>query len=206
MITTRMLLGLTAITFSILAASDGFAASRASKTIDVRVGGVSIEQGKVNAALLSGADQGILPGDKGYFTKDGQKVPSSDFEVKRVGGRVAWTVTPFPTIDVMRFRTSLTTRVTTPQRTCTRKGTRLANVTSTAREGDTSIYFTIDKGTDDGVMPSSGFAMQGTSGTIELRWVSETNAGGYVRGVANPDEAAKAFRRLGYEVITCKAK
>lgn len=202
--TTRTLFGLTALALSVFAATDGSAAPRASKTLDVRVGGVSIEQGKVRAALLSGADQGILPGDKGFFTKDGQKVPGSEFEVQRIGPRVAWTFAPFPTIDTMRFRTSLTTRVTTPARTCTSRGTKMATVTSTAREGDSAFYFTLDKGTDDGLMPSSVIAAP--EGSVDITWVSAGSAGGYVRGVKNPDDAAGAFRRAVYESITCKRK
>lgn len=202
--TIRNLLGLTAIAFTLFASTDGSAAPRASKTLDVRVGGVSIEQGKVRTALLSGEQQGILPGDKGFFTKDGQKVPGSDFEVQRIGGRLAWTFAPFRTLDELRFRTSLTARITTPARTCTSKGTKMATVTSTARESDSSFYFTLDKGTDDGVMPSSVAAVQ--NGYLDLAWVSEKSAGGYIRGVQNPDEAANAFRRLPYEAIQCKAK
>jgi hypothetical protein len=202
--TIRNLFGLTAIAFTLFAATDGSAAPRASKTLDMRVGGVSIEQGKVRAALLSGADQGILPGDKGFFTKDGQKVPGSDFEVQRVGGRIAWTFTSFPTVDELRFRTSLTARVTAPSRTCTGRGTHMAAVTSTARESDSSFFFTLDKGTADGLMPSSVVAIK--DGTVDITWVSEKSAGGYVRGVKNPDEAAAAFRRLPYEQVQCKAK
>ena len=202
--TTRTLFGLTALAFTLFAATDGSAAPRASKTLDVRVGGVSVEQGKVRAALLSGAEQGILPGDKGFFTKDGQKVAGSDFEVQRIGGRVAWTFTRFPTVDELRFRTSLTARVTSPARTCTSKGTKIAKVTSAVRESDTSFDFTIDKGTDDGVMPASVAAAP--EGTLDFTWVTNSDAGGYVRGVKNPDAAAKAFEKVVYESITCKPK
>lgn len=203
--TTRTLLGLSAIAFTLFAATDGSAAPRASaKTLDVRVGGVSIEQGKVRAALLSGADQGILPGDKGFFTKDGQKVAGSDFEVQRIGGRVAWAFTRFPTVDELRFRTSLTARVTTPARTCTSRGTKIAKVTSAIKESDSSFYFTIDKGTDEGLMPSSVTTVD--EGTIDFAWVTAGDAGGYVRGVKNPDQAASALKRVVYESITCKPR
>jgi hypothetical protein len=204
--TTRAFLGLTALAFTILTATDGAAAPRGSKTLDVRVGGVSVEQGKVKAALLSGADQGIMPGDKGFFTKDGRKVPGSDFEVQRIGDRVAWAFTGFPTVDELRFRTSLTARVSTPARRCTGGGTKLAEVTSTARESDASFSFTIDKGARDGLMPSSVVALDDKSGTVDIRWVSANSAGGYVRGVANPDEAAKRFQRIVYQAIACNAK
>lgn len=203
--TTRTFLGIAALAIGLVATTDGSAQSRASKTLDVRVGSYSIEQGRVNAALLSGEQQGILPGDKGFFTKNGQKVPGSDFEVNKIGGRVAWTVTSFPTPDTLRFKTSLTARITTPIRVCTSKGTKVAVVMSARKESDTSIYFTIDKGTQDGVMPSSVIAGPG-EGATELTWVTPTAAGGYVRGVSNPEEVATAFRKTAFESITCKTK
>src|SRR5688500_3389717 len=136
----RALFGLTAIAFTLFASTDGSAAPRTSKTLDVRVGGVSVEQGKVRAALLSGAEQGILPGDKGFFTKNGQKVAGSDCEVQGISCRIECTITGFPIFDELRFRTSLTARVTTPPSKCTSKGSKIAKVTSTARESETSIY------------------------------------------------------------------
>lgn len=203
--TTRTLFGLAALAITLVASTDGSAQPRGGKTLDVRVGGVSIEKGKVNVALLSGEQQGILPGDKGFFTKNGQKVPGSDFEVQKIGGRVAWTVTSFPTIDDMRFRTSLMTKVTTPARTCTSKGSKVAVVMSARKETDSSIYFTIDKGTQDGVMPSSVLAGPGV-GVAELTWVTPNAAGGYVRNVANPDDAANEFRKTAVETFICKTK
>jgi len=80
----------------------------------------------------------------------------------------------------------------------------MGTVVATAPESDSSFRFTLDKGTDDGVMPSSVVAVP--EGALELTWVSEKGAGGYVRGVKNPDEAANALRRLPYEAIQCKAK
>jgi hypothetical protein len=200
--TTRTLFGLAALAISLLATTDGSA--RAPKTLDVRVGSVSIEKGKVNAALLSGADQGIMPGDRGFFTKNGQKVAGSEFEVQRIGDRIAWTVTGFPTTDELRFRTSLTARVTSPERTCTSKGTKIAHVLSARRESDSSIFFTIDKGAQDGVMPKSTVASE--VGTVDITLVGANTASGIVRDVANPDEAANAFRRIVYESFVCRAK
>lgn len=202
---TRTLLSLTAIAITVLSVSDGAAAPRA-KTLDVRVGATSVEQGKVRAALLSGAEQGILPGDKGFFMKDGQKVPGSDFEVQRIGGRVAWAMTDFSSLADINARTSLMVRVTAPARKCTSKGTKIARVVSTERQGDTAFYFTIDKGTKDGLMPASALAIGGKSGSIDLQWVSPTGAGGWVRGVSDSDEAAKALRSVAYESITCRAQ
>lgn len=202
--TTRTFLGIAALAIGLVATTDG-SAQPSSKTLDVRVGAYSIEQGKVNAALLSGEQQGILPGDKGFFTKNGQKVPGSEFEVSRIGGRVAWTVTSFPTPDTLRFKTSLTARITAPIRVCTSKGTKIAVVMSARKESDTSIYFTIDKGTQDGVMPSSIIAGPG-EGATELSWVTPTSAGGYVRGISDPEAVATSFRKTAFESITCKAK
>jgi hypothetical protein len=220
--------GFAVLTSVLLAAGHGSAGP--SETVDARVGNVDITQGKVRAAFLRGAQQDVLPGDKGFFTKAGAKVPGSDFEVYRVGDRLAWTMTSFATFDELRFRTSLSARITTT-RTCKTggkkadfgekgvatgrnppKGFEFATVMTAEPHGDTSIVFTIDKGTADGVMPSStGYAIMPGTGmpqpyAIDITWVTATTAGGYVHGVPSSEEASKTIRKLGYEIVTCKKK
>lgn len=211
---------------TLLVAAHGSAQS--SKTVDVRVGGVDITQGKVRAAMLSGANQGLLPGDKGFFTKDGKKVDGSDFEVYRVSDRVAWAMTRFPTTDELRFRTSLQTRIT-KTRTCASAGAKkpsfddretalgrkppqgfgFATVIWAEKVTDTEISITIDKGTEDGVMPSSSsYALLPGVGAplpyvVDIKWVTATTAGGSVTA-GNAESLEKLVRRIGYERVVCK--
>jgi len=213
-----------------LASTVLFAATHGSaappKTLDVRVGAADIHEGKVRAALLSGANQGLYPGDRGYFTKNGARIRGTDFVVDRVSDRVAWTMAPFPTLDAMRW-TSLQVKVV-PTHTCGAggqkpvidtpaaiagrtppKGFLFASVRSAERADESTVTFTIDKGTEDGVVPSStAYALLEGTGmpmpvTVDITWVTKSTAGGVVRGLPDANATARTVRRLGVERVRC---
>jgi hypothetical protein len=223
---TRTLSGLALLASTLLATVPGFAQS--SKTVEPSVDNVEVKDGKARVSLSSGLYQGVLPGDKGFFTKDGEKVAGSDFEIDRIDDTHAWANTVFPTGEDLRARTSAKARIAAT-RTCPRGGARpnlfddkevtpgtqpaegfaFAKVTSVARVHKSEISFTIDKGTDDGVLPSSSaYALAAGPGRplapyVSISWVTAKTAGGTVTA-GDADELLKIVKRIGYERLVCK--
>jgi hypothetical protein len=217
-------LGLLVSTF--LVAAHG--AAETPKTLDVRVDKVDVKEGKVHAALRSGSGQNILPGDKGFFTKDGSKVEGSDFEIDRVGESLAFAKTGFKSNEELRAQTSMKTRITTTH-TCPRgggvrpnlddkevsmgqepaEGFAFAKVTASSKVHKTEIEFTIDKGSDDGVLPSSaGYALLSGEGRtlayyVHIEWVSAKTAGGKVTA-GDADAMMEKVKRIAFQRLVCK--
>jgi hypothetical protein len=198
------------------------------KTLDASVEAVEMKEGKVQATVLSGANQNVLPGDKGFFIKDGEKVQGSEFEIDRVDDRLAWTKTGFKAIDDVRSQTSMKTRIVAT-RTCTRGGGRrfelsprevaqgqqpaegfvFAKVTSAERVHKTRIRVTIDKGTDDGVLPSSSAYALPSSGKPLAQYVSVDSVAAktavIIVDAGDADMLLKNVKRIAFERLTCKA-
>jgi hypothetical protein len=190
--------------------------------------------GKARAMFNDGQRDGVMPGDRGWFlNREGAKV-GSDFEIFKVTDRSAVAITAYPSIAALqasvlgpgggqlKARIAITRSCTaggkkpsfdTPDVASGRfppKGFTFATVTSTALQTDTSFAFTIDKGTDSGVLPaSSAYAVLAGTGTpqpyaVDVTWATKTTAGGFVKNVANADDMQKTARKLGVEVGSCK--
>ena len=221
----RKLSGLAVLASTFLLATQGVADT--SKTVDARLEKLDVAEGHVRATVLGGTNQQVFPGDKGFLTKDGSKIENSDFEVDRVDDRLSFAKTTFSKLDELPARTSLVAHITTTRK-CPRGGKRpdlfeaavaqgkepaegfaFAKVTSTAIEHKSQISFTIDKGADDGVMPtSSTYALKDgaprpVSGYSGITWVAAKTAGGTV-SAGDAQELAKNVKRIGYERITCR--
>lgn len=222
--TIRTFTALGLLTSSLVFAAHG--AAQPSKAVDARVEKIDAAGGTVRAALGAGSVQNVLPGDKGFFLKDGAKVAGSEFEIDRVEERLASAPTHFSSPEEARSQTSMRARVTTTH-SCPRGGARpkldhkealqgeepaegfvFANVTSTERVHKTRIAFTIDKGADDGVLPQSSAygALAGAgrlpSGYVHITWVSAKTAGGIV-DAGDADKLAATVKRIAFEHLVC---
>ena len=210
----------------LLTATIGFA--QAGKTLDnAKVDKSEMKDGKVRVSIIAGQSQGVYIGDKGYFVKDGTKVENSDFEIDRMDDSRAFATTVFKSVDDMHAQTSLSTRIA-KSKTCPRGGARpdlfdnediregrqpaqgfaFANVVSAEKVHKSEIRVVIDKGFDDGVMPSSsayaspasGRALSGYAG---VEWVEAKKTSLTITAIVADDVLPKV-KRIGYEKITCK--
>lgn len=213
---------------TLLAAGSGMAQSAPTKTIDVNVDNVEVKDGKAQVSLSAGLYGGVLPGDKGFFLKDGEKLAGSEFTIDRIDETHSFASTIFSSSDDLRAKASIKTRVVTT-RTCPRGGARpelfdskevregqqpaegfaFGKVIASARTDKTQITFTIDKGVDDGVLPSSsGYALgagpgRALSGYVSISWATAKTAGGTMNA-SDADQMLKNVKRIGYERLICK--
>lgn len=225
---TRTLAPLALALTTLFAAGSGMAQSPPTKTVDTSVDNVEVKDGKAQVSLAAGLYQGVLPGDKGFFLKEGEKAPGSEFTIDRIDETHSFASTVFSSSDDMRAKASIKTRLTTT-RTCPRGGARpelfdskevregaqpaegfaFAKVIASARVDKTQISFTIDKGADDGVLPSSsGYALTAGPGRplaqyVSISWVGAKTAGGTVNA-GDADQMLKNVKRIGYERLICK--
>jgi hypothetical protein len=87
-----------------------------------------------------------------------------------------------------------------------------ATVETTATQSNNSFAFTIDKGSDDGIMPSSSAygVLPGTGASlpynVDITWVTKTSAGGYVKNVPNAEQTKNTLRKVGVEIAKCSAR
>lgn len=201
-----------------------FALADAGKTVNADVDKVTAD-GKVRVELHGGSLAGVYPGDKGFFVKDGVKVDGSDFPIDRVDESLAWASTSYKTEAELP---SKKLRVTT-SRTCARGGARpetaesddtrngrkpaagfaFAKVIAAEKVHNTKIRVTIDKGSDDGVLPaSSGYALGAGEGRpfaqyVGVEWVEAKKASLTV-DAGNADEMLAKVKRIAYEKLACK--
>src|SRR4051812_48901407 len=86
----------------------GHVSAEGANTIKVAVGDVSLQSQKVRVMFVGAGQQaGVMPGDKGYFLKDGTKIASDgDFEIFKITDRGAFAISAFTAVDAIRFRTS----------------------------------------------------------------------------------------------------
>ncbi len=213
---------------TVLAAGSGRAQSSPTKTIDTSVDSVEVKDDKAYVSLSSGLYQSVLPGDQGFFLKDGEKAPGSEFTIDRIDETHSFARTLFRSSDDLRAKASTKARLVTT-RTCPRGGARpelfdsksvkegaqpaegfaFAKVIASARVHKTRISFTIDKGADDGVLPSSsGYALTAGPGRplaqyVGISWVSAKTAGGTV-DAGDADQMLQNVKRIGYERLICK--
>jgi hypothetical protein len=223
----RSLSALGFLTATVLVGLPGSAQS--PKTVDSDVDKVEVAEGKVRATIASGAVHSVLPGDKGFFLKDGAKVEGSEFEIDRVEDRLALFKTGFTKVEDARSQTSLKVRITTT-RTCPRNnltrpnlddkaasegkepapGFAFAKVTSAEKVHKTKIKFTIDKGTDDGVLPSSvAYSLKDGPGRTNAYYttmdqVAAKTATGFA-DAGDADEMLKNVKRIGFQRVVCPA-
>jgi len=224
--TIRTLCSLGLLSAVVLSAAPGLAQS--SRPTDVDVDKVEIKDGKARVQFASsGTDRGVLPGDKGYFVKDGAKVAGSEFTIDRVDDSLGFASTSFKSAEDLRAQTSFKALIAAT-RTCGRGGARpnlfdsrdvaqgnqpaegfaFAKVTAAERVHKTRITFTIDKGSDDGVHPrSSGYALLAGPGRplaqyVAINWVTAKTAGGTV-DAGDADKMLEEVKRIGYERVAC---
>lgn len=200
--------------------------AQSAKTVDGKVDGIDMADGKVRAAVLTGYGQNVMPGDKGFFLKDGEKVDGSEFEVDRIDERLAFVKTKFKSAEDLRAQTSKKARISVAPRTCPRGGKRpelddkevragkepadgfaFASVKSAEKIHKSKIRVTIDKGSNDGVLPgSSGYALgedRMLAGHFGVESVAAKTATITVEAV-EADKAIGEIKKVAFERLVCK--
>lgn len=203
-----------------------------ASTVKAKLSDSQPDSGKIRVQLTpAGEQQGVMPGDKGYFLRDGKKIASkANFEVLKIKSKEAHVMTAFTSLSELPSKPSSLEALITTSRRCAARGAKpsfagapqpvvlgqtpphgfaFATVTSTAKATDSTYEITIDKGSDDGVMPSSSaYLVQPGLGTphpykVDIVWVTKSTAGGNVSGVVNGTVTKNDARKLGFEIATC---
>lgn len=200
--------------------------AQSAKTLDGKVDGMEMADGKVRATLITGYGQAVMPGDKGFFLKDGEKVAGSEFEVDRIDERSAFVKTGFKSPAELRAQTSKKARISVATRKCPRGGKRpefddketrdgkepaegfaFANVKSAEKVHKSKIRVIVDKGTNDGVLPgSTGYAVgdeRRLSGYMGVESVGAKTATIVIDAV-EADKAVGEVKRIAFERLICK--
>jgi hypothetical protein len=174
---------------------------------------------------------GVMPGDKGWFLKDGAKVGGADYELSvfKINDRTSW-ATVSASRTALQAATSMQVRAP-GSRKCTTKGKMpdfgsaavaqgkkappgfvIVDVHNKVASSEHKVAFTIWKGTDDGVMPTSKvYALVPDNGVplpykVDITWASGNEAGGYVTVLESSAAVVKTITRLGVEIASCKSK
>jgi hypothetical protein len=189
---------------------------------------VDISNGRAVVMFDVGPTDGVMPGSKGYFVAGGKKIANAaDFEVYKVSKGSAFAVTGFGTSDAPQ-KAAPGGAYIEGGHTCKLAGTKpdmsprevalgtkppagfvFATATSTTEWGDTHVAFMLDKGTDDGVTPTSqAYVLVPGMGTampyaVEITWATKNTSGGKAR-VIKPATDKDLIRKVGVEIATCK--